>query len=286
MNINTLTVNASEFPDVLQHIPQPPKELYRLGASLTDVMKRPRVAIVGSRTMSPYGKYVTTELAARLAERGIIIISGLAFGVDATAHRAALDVGGQCLAVLPGPLDNIVPVSNRRLATAILDNGGTLISEYASGTQPHKGNFIERNRLMSGLADAVLITEAAVKSGSLHTANFALDQGIAVLAVPGNINNQLSQGTNNLIKIGAMLVTSYSDVLHVLGLKDTQTELPLAVGRNKQEQIILDLLGAGESDGQKLLETSSLDMRMFSRTLSMLEISGKIRALGGNQWTR
>lgn len=284
MNINKLTLNSKLFPDLLRHIPQPPEQLYVAGITLSDLMKRPRVAIVGSRTMTPYGKLVTYQIAGQLAELGIVIVSGLAIGVDAVAHQAAIDAGGQTIAVLPSPLDNIVPATNRRLAQAILNSGGTLVSEYSLGTEPHKGNFIERNRLMSGLSDAVLITEAAEKSGSLHTADFALDQGRTVLAVPGNINSSNSKGTNNLLKQGATPVTSYIDVLRALGIEPKLEKAKAAKGATPNEQLLLDLLFEGVNDGSELLKRSSLTASLFNQTITRLEVSGKIWPLGAHKW--
>ena len=285
MNINMLTLTSAGFPDVLRHIPVPPKVLYHQGASLDALLKSPRVAIVGSRSITPYGRQVTTDLAGQLAEQGIVIISGLALGVDAAAHQAALAVGGSCIAVLPGPLDNIVPATNRRLARQILDQHGALVSEYESGTPPQRQYFIARNRLMSGLADAVLITEAAEKSGSLHTANFALQQGKTVLAVPGDVRSPLSVGTNNLLKaFEAAPVTSYVDVLHALGLQNHGTPVKAVKGRNAHEQTVIDLLAQGISEGAELLQYSGLTASEFNQALTMLEISGKVRALGANQW--
>src|SRR2546423_1926329 len=136
MNIKKLKLSSSDYPKPLRDIYRPPKQLFVIGDSLDKLLKMPRVAMVGSRRMSPYGQMITTGLAAQLAEQGIVIISGLAFGVDATAHRAAIDAGGYAIAVLPGPLDNILPVSNRRLADRVLDEGGALISEYPPGDVP------------------------------------------------------------------------------------------------------------------------------------------------------
>jgi DNA processing protein len=285
MNIKKLMLDAPDFPEVLKQIPASPKVLYQAGAPLKDLLKRPRVAIVGSRGVSAYGRQVTAKIAGQLAEQGIVIISGLALGVDCIAHKAALEANGLAIAVLPGPLDRIVPGTNRWLAEAILVKGGALVSEYASGEQPYKQNFIARNRLMSGLAQAVLITEATEKSGSLHTANFALQQGRDVLAVPGNIFSQGSVGTNNLIKSGATPITSYLDVLHVLGFEAHQTRLNEVKGRNTHEQTVLDLLMQGSSSGDELLDQSNLSASEFNQVMTMLEIGGKIRPLGTNQWS-
>jgi len=261
----------------------PPKCLFVLSGNVNELLARPAVAIVGSRRVTPYGKTVTAQLASELAQAGVVIISGLALGVDSISHKAALDAGGLTIAILPTGLDNIYPAAHRHLAKQILEQGGALISEYPEGSTVYKGNFIARNRLISGLADAVLITEAAEKSGSLHTADFALDQGKEVLAVPGNINSPTSRGTNNLIKVGATPVTSSADVLHVLNI-ELPTDKHALKSANPNEQVILDLIGAGMTDGAELLSSSNLDTPLFNQSLTMLEISGVIRPLGNNQW--
>lgn len=274
------------IPKVLKQIPSPPKQIFYKGRNLDELLKYPRVAIVGSRNISPYGKQITNKLTTELAERGIVIISGLAFGVDSVAHKATLAAKGKTIAVLPSPLDNVMPASHRQLAQNILNQGGTLVSEYAEGSEMFKTNFVARNRLVAGLADAVLITEAVEKSGSLHTARFALEQGKDVLAVPGNITSSTSVGTNNLIKAGAQPVTSYLDVLRTLGLVEgLKARIHTPKGRNPQEQVLIDLMSRGISDGEQLRQQSDLDVATFGQVLTMLEISGKIHSLGANQWT-
>lgn len=284
MIINKLTLKSRNYPEPLRHLKGKPKQLYHAGASLKELLGRPRVTIVGTRRISPYGVRVTRQLAEQLAEQGVVIISGLAFGVDAIAHEAALEVGGRCIAVLPSPLDNIVPVSNARLAVRILDGGGALVSEYAPGEIPLKQNFIARNRIMSGLGQVVLVTEAREKSGTTHTSRFALEQGIDLLAVPGNIYDQGSVVTNNLIKSGAGIVTSVDDVLHAIGLSKHNTPVKLVRGRNANEQSILDLMLTGISDADDLLDKSGLEVSKFNQSLTMLELGGKIRAIGANNW--
>lgn len=284
MIINKLTLNSSDFPELLREIPSPPQQLYHIGAPLAELLKRPRVAIVGSRNVTTYGRQVTTDLAAKLAEQGVVIISGLAIGVDALAHQATLEAGGLAIAVLPSPLDNIMPVSNRQLAKKILDQGGALVSEYPPGEIPFKQNFVARNRLVAGLAQVLLITEASEKSGSLHTARFARDQNKDVLVVPGNITTASSVGTNNLLKSGAGVVTSYMDVLYSLGLQDHKTVARTVHGRNAHEQSVLELMLEGLSDGEQLLEQSHLPTSQFNQVLTMLELGGKIRPLGANHW--
>lgn len=286
MIIKKLTLTQKGFPEMLRHIPSPPEQLYISGTPLKQLLNRPRVAIVGSRKMTAYGQQVTTDLATDLAGRGIVIVSGLAVGVDATAQAAALKAGGQVIAVLPGPLERILPAINRPLALRIIENGGTLVSEYGPEEVTYKQNFVIRNRLVAGLADAVLITEATLKSGSLHTANFTLQQGKDVLAVPGNITSAASEGTNNLLKAGATPVTSYSDVLHALGLAaEPQGIRHRPKGRTAAEQTVLDLLFEGVSDGARLLEESGLEASQFNQILTMLEIRQQIRPLGANHWS-
>ncbi|HVU59930.1 MAG TPA: DNA-processing protein DprA [Candidatus Saccharimonadales bacterium] len=283
--VNKLTLQADGMPEALRYIATPPQELYTVGAPLDELLARPRVAIVGSRKVSPYGREVTVRLARELAERGIVIISGLALGVDALAHQAALDAGGLTIAVLPGPLERIYPASHARLARQIVERGGALVTEYPAGTDTFRWNFIARNRLVSGLSQAVLITEAAEKSGSLHTARFALEQGRDVLAVPGSIFSPTSAGTNNLIKMGAAPVTSYTDVLHALGLEEQAAAARQPHGGTPEEQLLLGLLARGIRDGGTLQLESKLDITQFNQSLTMLELTGKIRSLGAGQWT-
>lgn len=257
-----------------------------LGQDMAEIMARPRVAIVGSRKVTAYGRSVTEKLASELATQGIVIVSGLALGIDGIAHKAALDAGGITVAVLPSSLSAIYPSAHRQLAKRIVKEGGALISEYPDGTKSYKQNFIERNRLVSGLADAVLITEAAEGSGTLHTARFAKQQCRPVLAVPGNITSPMSYGTNYLIKQGATIITSSEDVLKILGL--TVRTLPKSIAHstrdNPNEQHVLELIISGIHDGGELLEKSNLGVVVFNQTLTMLEITGAIKNQGNNQW--
>ena len=227
---------------------------------------------------------MTERLAAELAERGVCIISGLALGVDAVAHNAAIERGGMHIAVLPNGLDEIYPAANTNLAKRLLLSGGAIISEYPVGTPSYKQNFIARNRIVSGLSDALLITEATEKSGTLHTARFALEQGRDVLVVPGNITSPTSAGCNNLIKSGAMPVTSVEDILFALGATNLSNTSYVHRGDTPDEQRILDLLYKGIDDGHELLRLSKLSPTVFTQTLTMLELAGKVHPLGNNHW--
>ncbi len=283
MEIITLTGQA--IPERLRQIPSPPKQLYYSGPDLGELLQRPLVTIVGSRKVTPYGQYVTSKLARELADQGVVIVSGLALGIDALAHRGALDAGGLTIAVLPSPLEDICPHSHQQLAMDILRQGGALISEYPEGTPAYRPNFVARNRLVAGISDALVITEAALKSGSLHTARFALEQGKDVLAVPGNITSPTSVGANNLLRAGATPVTSTTDVLSVLQMHyQAITPLKVAVGANLLEQAVIDLLKTGLTDSEQLQRDSQLDIAQFNQTLTMLELSGKIRPLGAGHW--
>lgn len=276
--------NSIGIPLRLLQIPTPPKQLFHCGADLSDLLQRPCVAIVGSRAVSRYGQEVTAKFARELAQRGIVIISGLAYGVDSIAHRAALEAGGATIAVLPGPIEAIYPRAHQGLAKEIIEQGGALVSEYTGKGQGFDYQFVARNRLIAGLADAVLITEAALKSGSLHTARFALEQGKDVLAVPGHITNLVSVGTNNLIKAGAIPITTYTDVLHALRLDDSSVQAHMVTGSTPAEQCLLELIREGVRDGNALLKASELAVSEFSQALTMLEICGAIRPLGSNSW--
>lgn len=166
MKVKMLTLGSPDFPERLTALHSPPKILYHTGAPLNELLERPCVTIVGSRTVSAYGRQVTVDLARRLAEQGVVIVSGLAIGIDSIAHTAAVQVGGLAIAVLPGPLEDIVPRTNRRLAKEILAQGGALVSEYPAGTIPKRQFFIARNRIMAGLGQVIIVTEAGEKSGA------------------------------------------------------------------------------------------------------------------------
>lgn len=271
-------------PPLLSELPDAPDRLFAIGNNLQELLAKPRVAIVGARKMSPYGQAVTEMLASKLAGKGIVVVSGLAYGVDVCAHQATLGAGGQCIAVLACGLDRMYPTAHARVGEELVQKGGVIISEYPEGTAPLQYRFLERNRLISGLSDAVIITEAAQRSGTLNTAAHALNQGKPVLCAPGNITSELSVGTNNLLKAGATPVTSVDDVLSLLGIADSpKTSLPLA--SNEQEFILLSLIKDGTTDGAELLRQSQLETPIFNQTLTMLEITAKIKPLGANHWT-
>ncbi|MBI2008934.1 DNA-protecting protein DprA [Candidatus Saccharibacteria bacterium] len=283
MRVNSLKHDSPDYPPLLARLHTPPGQLFWLGTHPNELTWQPRVAIVGSRKVTGYGRQVTQQLAGELAKEGIVIISGLALGVDSIAHQAAIDAGGLTIAVLPTGLDQIYPPSHLNLARQIVETGGCLISEYPADTEAYPANFIARNRIVSGFADALLITEAARNSGTMHTAGFALEQGKTVMAVPGNINNPMSEGCNNLIKNGATPVTSVEDVLQALNIKPSKRIDRIFRG-STNEQLLFDLIKQGICNQDELAAAAKLDMPTLSGTLTMLEINGYIRADAGN-WT-
>jgi DNA processing protein len=283
------TVSLSALPEPLQHMHGAPQQLYVRSeneSTLADLLSRTRIAIVGSRRPSPYGEKVTYDLAGQLASRGIVIVSGLAIGTDTIAHEAALEAGGMVIAILPGPVHRIYPRCNERLGRRILEAGGALISEYEEGYIAFKTNFVARNRIVSGISNALLITEAAKKSGTLHTAKFAREQGVDVFAVPGNIDSPTSVGTNQLIKDSATPVTELNDILYGMQLPPSLEDRNIRRirGDNQYEQTLIDLMEQGMTDGHELLYASGLHVSIFNQNLTMLRITGKIRPIGANHW--
>lgn len=283
MKINRIDPRKHKYFALLGDIPNPPARLHLLGTLLGE--RRPTVAIVGTRKPTSYGKEVTQMIATELAKRGVVIVSGLALGVDGIAHRAALDAGGTTIAVLANGLPRIYPATHKSLADDIVKRGGAILSEYEPETDARSYQFLERNRLVSGLADAVIVTEAATRSGTLSTVSHALAQGREVFVVPGNITSPLSAGCNELIKQGAHPLTSYKDVLEIIApdLLEGQSVLPL--GSTPLETTIISLIQSGIRDGDTLQQQTATPASEFTTALTMMEIDGTIRALGGNQWT-
>ncbi len=283
MKINTISPQDYKYLKGIETIANPPKKLYLRGELPPD--RIPSVAIVGTRRPTSYGKEVTYKLASDLASRGIVIVSGLALGVDGIAHRASLDAGGITIAVLANGLDSIYPSTHVSLSRDILSKGGALISEYPPDTSARDFQFLERNRIVSGLADAVIITEAASRSGTLSTAAHALNQGKDIFVVPGNITSPLSAGCNALIKQGAQPLTCIDDALSVVIPEGLASQAALHFGATPLENTIIEIIKSGVRDGDEIQQKADVDASEFSTTLTMMEINGIIRAIGGNQWT-
>ncbi|MBC7943243.1 DNA-protecting protein DprA [Candidatus Saccharibacteria bacterium] len=283
MKINKISPLKHKYLQIIDTIAKSPERLYFIGSLPEE--RIPTVAIVGSRKPTAYGREVTYQLSHDLASRGIVIISGLALGVDGIAHRAALEADGTTIAVLAGGVDIIYPASHKSLAGDILKSGGAIISEYEPGTQPRQHQFLERNRIVSGLSDAIIVTEAAARSGTLSTVMHALEQGREVFVVPGNITSPLSAGCNALIKQGAHPITCAQDVLEIIAPELLKPQQSLPFGNTPLESTIIRLIQAGIRDGDQLQQQSKVNVSEFSQALTTMEITGMVRGLGGNQWT-
>lgn len=282
MKINKIRPQDNEFLKVVAHIANAPKSLHYTGT--IPAVRCPSVAIVGTRKPTAYGKEVTHRLAYELAQKGAVIVSGLALGVDGLAHRAALEAGGITLAVLGNGLPHIYPSSHRQLASDIIAKGGAIITEYPADMPVLPHQFLERNRIVSGLADAIIITEAAQRSGTLNTAAHALEQGKDVFVVPGNITSAMSAGCNQLLKQGAQVATSSDDILASIAPQMLSEQSILPLGTTPLETKVITLLADGVRDGDDLQQKAKVSATELSTTLTMLEINGAIRALGNNQW--
>lgn len=284
MKINKLSPDTNEYTKIITSIPKQPQALYYSGT--LPEKRQASVAIVGTRKPSSYGREVATNFARSLANNGVIVVSGLALGTDAIAHKAALDAGGTTIAVLGNGLHRIYPRTNRFLGERILNEGGAIISEYEEGVEPRPHHFLQRNRIVSGLSDAIIIIEAAKRSGTLNTAMYALEQGRDVFVVPGNITSPLSEGCNALLKQGASPITHINDILETIqpSKLSGKKQQPLALPSNPTEAKIIALIQQGVRDGEQLQKQLSISASEFSVALTMMEIDGKITALGMNRW--
>jgi DNA processing protein len=276
----------SLYPSRLKQIYDYPPVLYVRGSLPSE--DEPCLAIVGTRRPTIYGRQVTEEIVADLARSQIVIVSGLARGIDSVAHRAALDAGGKTVAIFGSGLDIVYPGENAKLAQAIMEHGA-LISEYPLGVKPKAENFPLRNRIMSGLSMGVLVVEAGEKSGALITANQAVEQNREVFAIPGSIFSPASQGTNRLIQEGAKLVRNYTDILQELNLTIAvqQAEIdgfspsePSTI-EGSLESAILKQLSWEPSHIDEICRRSGLAMPEVSSVLVMLELKGIARQMGG-----
>ncbi len=280
LGIQVLTWEDEAYPRRLKEIDQPPPVLY-----LRDNLQPEdewAVAIVGTRGITAYGRQVTAEIASVLARRGVTVISGLARGVDAEAHKAALNAGGRTLAVLGSGVDQIYPPEHRQLAGQIIASGA-LMSDYAPGTPPDGVNFPPRNRIISGLSMAVIVIEAGERSGALITAEFAADQGREVFAVPGNINAPKSVGCNRLIHQGARPLLTPEDVLESLDLASFQQQrvARAVLPKDEVEARLLSVLTREPMHVDDIRARVDMPIEKVSATLALMELKGMVRQLGG-----
>lgn len=281
-NITVLTYISKFYPKKLASLPDSPAYLFCKGdISLLDKFA---ISIVGSRSPSNYGRIITDDFAGQLAKAGTVIISGLAYGVDSISHRKSLEVGGKTIAVLGGGFNHIYPSEHTDLANEIAKKG-LLITEYAPSTVPARFTFVQRNRIIAGLGEGLLITEGNLKSGTRSTKDFALDYGKEVFAIPGSIKSSYSDLPNTLIACGhAKCVLKPQDILDEFDMVYTASK-PKVQQTTAQEDIILNLLADGEKDVEFLQENSGFDIKNLNSYLTMLEIRGIIKKLPGNFYT-
>lgn len=282
-NIQIITINDSNYPRLLKEIYDPPPLLYCKGN--LNANNDFSIAVVGSRKISAYGRQATPKITEALAENGITIVSGMALGIDTLAHESALKKGGKTIAVLGSGIDSqsLYPCANHGLAKKIIETGGAVISEFPLGTPGLKQNFPFRNRIISGLSLGVVVIEAAEDSGSLITARAALEQNREVFALPGNIFDPNSQGTNNLIKMGAHPIASAIDILNILNLEKAATfkDNIKIIPESAEEAKILEILNHEPSHIDKIAIQTNLDIKTASSTLTLMEMKGIVRDIGG-----
>lgn len=280
--LQIVTIFSPNYPKSLQNLDDRPLILFAKGdLSLLD--KR-CFAVVGTRMPSGYGKLTTERFSKALAESGLVIVSGLCYGTDAIAHRACLDAGGKTVAIIASGFGHIYPAPNANLAKEIVEKGGLILSEYPPSFQAKKYTFPRRNRIVAGVSDGILIPEAGIKSGTLHTKEYALEYGKDVFAIPGNINSPKSELTNFLIKSSqAVCVTEPEDILRFYGISQEklqqEKQAARAVTLSFDEQTIVALLQNGQQSYDFLAQHSALPIGVLNSCLTTLEISGVIRKL-------
>jgi DNA processing protein len=271
-SIRRLGRRDPSFPALLAAIHDPPGELYLRGSAEAATLSNPAVAVVGARACSAYGRSITRSLTRDLAGAGLVVVSGMARGIDGEAHRGALEADGVTIAVLGCGIDRDYPAAHAELARRICERG-LVVSEYEAGIEPAPWRFPARNRIIAGLCGATVVVEARERSGALITADFALEEGRDVLAVPGEITSALSAGTNALLKLGAAPVTSADDVLELYGMT-RHLKQPSAVGADAQA--LLAHLQDGPLTADELVRASGLQPAQTAAGLIELELAGSV----------
>jgi DNA processing protein len=266
-----------DFPPLLRAIHDPPAGLFLRGPAGTEALRRPTVAVVGARSCSPYGAQVGRMLGRELAAAGLVVVSGLARGVDGEAHRGALEAGGTTVAVLGCGIDRDYPAAHAGLAGSIRASGLT-VSEYAPAVEPAPWRFPARNRIIAGLSAVTIVVEARERSGALITADLALEEGREVFAVPGEITSALSRGTNDLLRLGASPLTDSKEVLELFGLSGPEPE---AVELSPSADAVFSRLRDGPTSADELARSTGLDAGTLASALTELELAGRAVVAGG-----
>ena len=271
-SISSIRRRDPGFPALLAAIHDPPPALYVRGSVDAALLDRPAIALVGARSCSSYGRSVTRSLARELAAAGLVVVSGMARGIDGEAHRGALDAGGITVAVLGCGVDRDYPAAHSELARRICE-AGLVVSEYEPGVEPAPWRFPARNRIIAGLCRATVVIEARERSGALITADFALEEGREVLAVPGEITSTLSAGTNALLRLGATPVTCPADVLEVFGMQPVQLT---TASLGPVAETLYARLSEGTFTADELVRTCAIDPGQGAAALVELELAGRV----------
>ncbi|MCD6460062.1 DNA-processing protein DprA [bacterium] len=282
-----ITIEDSEYPEQLKEISLPPLVLYVKGELMNE--DKNAIAMIGTRRPSQYGKKIMRKLSYDLAEQGVTIISGLAKGLDSCAHNSALEANGRTIAVLGSGLECLYPRENKKLAR-IIEQSGAVISEFPLETSPYRSNFPIRNRIISGLSLGTIVVEAAVKSGSLITAGFALEQNRTVFAVPGNIDSPYSEGTNNLIKQGAVIANNAEAVFREIPYlkrinKGGNEKIAHKINFSEKEKTIIDLVSKQIIHIDKILDKTEFTAPELTVLLLSLEMKNVVKQLSGKYYT-
>ncbi len=289
MKISSITTEDKNYPYLLSHIYDPPKKFYIWG-ELPNFDTHPPIAIVGSRKPTEYGIRHAGEIAAEFARAGFSIISGLAYGIDAIAHKSCVKENGKAVAVLGSGFNKLYPAIHKKLAEEIVEKGGAVITEFEADIPPLQHHFPARNRIISGLSFGVVVVEAAIDSGSLITARLAGEQGRDVFAIPGEAGNVNSAGTHKLIKEGAALIENAKDVIEIL-----EQRLPKVwrekksghfLGVGGKELKLLDFLGSSPVEVDYLVEAGKFSPAEVVATLSVLECSNLVKRLPDGKYIR
>jgi DNA processing protein len=273
-----LTRSDARFPPRLKAIFDPPRSLHLRGSGEPELLRRRAVGVVGARSCSPYGAQVARMLGRELTAAGLVVVSGLARGIDGEAHRGALESGGPTVGVLGCGIDRDYPAANSSLSRR-MEDGGLVVSEYEAGVEPAPWRFPARNRIIAGLCEAVVVVEARERSGALITADFALEEGREVFAVPGEITSALSVGANALLRLGATPLTGAGDVLEALGIERADAVADPVVSEAARR--LLGLLRDTPAGADELVARASLEVGAVSVALTELELAGLVAAADG-----
>lgn len=292
MHISKITIKDKEYPKQLKNIPNPPKQLYFIGN--IELLNKNSIAIIGTRNASGNGKRLASKFSKELVAQGIAIVSGMAKGIDAEAHKATIEAGGKTIAVLGNGLNYVFPPENINLYKEIIKSGGLVVSEYLPNTPPSSNLFLERNRIVSGISIGVLVVEAAYRSGTSVTAKLAKEQDRKVFVLPHEINDKYGVGTNKLIRKGAILVTSTKEIIEEFDFLEYK-EIKISNNKektkdkvqkeitfeNKEEKEVYELINNGFSNINEIHKKTNMQIQKLNQILFMLEIKGYIKKLVG-----